>query len=93
MYSGNSLVARSISRGQPVIYVSMNYRVSAFGFLPGKEVAADSSVATNAGLLDQRLAMEWVQQYIGNFGGDPDKVSPSPPLSERTKLGLILLGR
>ncbi|KAJ3486531.1 hypothetical protein NLI96_g4177 [Meripilus lineatus] len=38
IYDGNIIVGRSIQMSTPVIYVSLNYRVSAFGFLPGKEV-------------------------------------------------------
>jgi carboxylesterase type B len=30
---------------------------------------------SNLGLLDQRLALEWVQSHIGQFGGDADKVT------------------
>jgi acetylcholinesterase len=29
----------------------------------------------NAGMLDQVEALRWVQSYISNFGGDPNKVT------------------
>ncbi|KAI0053997.1 alpha beta-hydrolase [Auriscalpium vulgare] len=70
-YDGDGVVSRSIELGQPIIFVSMNYRLSAFGFLAGKEVK-EAGVG-NLGLQDQRLAMRWVKKYISNFGGDPDK--------------------
>lgn len=58
--------------GKPFIMVSMNYRTGAFGFLSGKELTAEGS--TNLGLLDQRLALEWVAENIQGFGGHPDNV-------------------
>jgi len=71
-YDGTAIVKRSIELGQPAIFVSMNYRVSAWGFIGGKEVNAAG--VSNLGLRDQRLALQWVQKYIGQFGGDPTKV-------------------
>ncbi|CAH1244896.1 ACHE [Branchiostoma lanceolatum] len=54
-----------------VIVVSMNYRVGALGFL-----ALDIDDAPgNMGLLDQNLALRWVQENIGQFGGNPDSVT------------------
>ncbi|KAM0787823.1 hypothetical protein ACM66B_003877 [Microbotryomycetes sp. NB124-2] len=74
-YDGSPIVRRSVANKQPVIYVSLNYRVNSFGFLPGKEVAKDPTASVNAGLLDQRLALEWVAKNIAKFGGDPNKVT------------------
>ncbi|KIJ12396.1 hypothetical protein PAXINDRAFT_14722 [Paxillus involutus ATCC 200175] len=72
-YNGSVIVEKAISLGIPAVYVSMNYRVSAFGFLASQEVK-DAGVG-NLGLQDQRLALHWVQKYIGAFGGDPTKVT------------------
>jgi carboxylesterase type B len=46
----------SVVQGKDIIYVAANYRVDAFGFMPGKEVLADGSA--NLVLLDQRLALQ-----------------------------------
>ncbi|KAJ7609564.1 Alpha/Beta hydrolase protein [Mycena polygramma] len=72
-YDGVPIVQRSIAMDQSIIYISINYRVSAFGFLGGKEVR-DAGVG-NLGLHDQREALRWVQKYIPAFGGDPTKVT------------------
>lgn len=56
---------------EDVIIVTVNYRMNIFGFpgLPGHP--------PNLGLLDQRLAVEWVKQNIRAFGGDPDRITIS----------------
>ncbi|KAG5654308.1 hypothetical protein H0H81_004727 [Sphagnurus paluster] len=73
MYDGGVIADRSITLGIPAIYVSMNYRLTGFGFLGGKEVK-EAGVG-NLGLQDQREALRWIQKYIGAFGGDPTKVT------------------
>ncbi|KAF8984765.1 carotenoid ester lipase precursor [Cyathus striatus] len=70
---GDPVVNRSIALGEPVVYVSANYRLNALGFLGGKE--AQAAGAGNLGLKDQQFSMKWVQKYIGLFGGDPEKVT------------------
>lgn len=51
----------------------MNYRLGAFGWLSGPTF--QESGDANAGLLDQRFALEWVQAHIQKFGGDPTRVT------------------
>lgn len=72
-YNGSVLIPRSVEQGRPLILVAVNYRLGGFGFLPGAEVLADG--AANLGLLDQRMALEWVADNIEAFGGDPDRVT------------------
>ncbi|KAF8836991.1 alpha/beta-hydrolase [Paxillus ammoniavirescens] len=71
-YNGTSIVSRSMSLKTPVVYVSFNYRLNAFGFLGGKEIQAAG--LGNFGLHDQRFALQWVQKYITLFGGNPEQV-------------------
>ncbi|OJT08565.1 Lipase 1 [Trametes pubescens] len=70
---GQVVVHRSIEIGHPVIYVSMNYRLSAFGFLGGREMA--NAGLGNLGMQDQRESLRWIQKHISAFGGDPTKVT------------------
>lgn len=53
LYDGTTLITKSTTRGSPIIYVAVNYRVGGFGLLAGAELQADGS--TNLGLRDQRL--------------------------------------
>lgn len=73
IYDGSNFVASSVKLGMPVIFVAMNYRLGGFGFLPGAEILKDGSA--NLGLMDQRLALQWVADNIAAFGGDPSKVT------------------
>lgn len=55
------------------ITVAIQYRLGAFGFLASDEV--DKNGVVNAGIRDQTFALQWVQNYIHLFGGDPQKVT------------------
>lgn len=54
-----------------VVMVSMNYRLGVQGFL----YLEDEPGAGNLGMLDQVSALEWVQENIAAFGGDPGNVT------------------
>ncbi|KAL4998506.1 Alpha/Beta hydrolase protein [Aspergillus recurvatus] len=60
-----------LARERDVVVVTFNYRLNIFGYpnAPGLD-----SAEQNVGLLDQRLAVEWVHQNIANFGGDPERI-------------------
>lgn len=55
------------------IVVEIQYRLGAFGFLSSPDIQSKGQL--NAGLLDQRFALQWVQKYISKFGGDPTRVT------------------
>lgn len=71
-YNLSGIVKVGQDIGKPVLAVSMNYRVNHWGFLQSLQTLVEGS--SNAGLLDQRLALRWIQENIAAFGGDPDRV-------------------
>ncbi|KAF4447925.1 carboxylesterase family protein [Fusarium austroafricanum] len=58
---------------QDFVFVTLNYRLGAFGWLNSAEVLADGDA--NVALLDQRFALQWVQDNIHLFGGSKDHVT------------------
>lgn len=65
----------NVSTLNDFIFVYPNYRVNAFGFLPGAAIKNSSTSDLNPGLLDQQYALKWVNQNIAGFGGDPSNVT------------------
>ena len=62
-YNGTNLINSS---GGNVVVVNFNYRVGPFGFLASEKVRKNGDL--NAGLLDQRKALQWVQKHISKVG-------------------------
>ena len=60
-----------------VVLVSFNYRLGVFGFLAHPDLTAESPdhASGNYGLMDQIAALQWVQENIKKFGGDPANVT------------------
>ena len=59
-----------LASAEDVVVVSFNYRLGALGFLAGIH-----ELGGNYGMKDQQLALQWVRDNIGQFGGDPDQVA------------------
>lgn len=62
---------------QGVILVNINYRLGLYGFFAHPDLAAEDENGStgNYGMLDQLAALQWVQDNIENFGGDPNNVT------------------
>ncbi|KAI5276034.1 carboxylesterase family protein-like protein [Aureobasidium subglaciale] len=69
-----SLMNQAKADGEEFVYVAINYRLGALGWLGGPRLQASGGTA-NAGLHDQRLALRWVRENIHLFGGDPNRVT------------------
>ncbi|KAH7932633.1 hypothetical protein HPB49_000296 [Dermacentor silvarum] len=65
-YTGTAIAAKT-----GLVVVSMNYRLGLLGFLNANSPEAPG----NMGLMDQSLALKWVQENIREFGGDPSRVT------------------
>ncbi|CAL9395840.1 Carboxylesterase [Streptomyces sp. enrichment culture] len=67
-----------------VVCVSLNYRlgVEGYGLFP--------DAPANAGLRDQLVALEWVRDAIGAFGGDPDRVTLAGQSAGAISAGALL---
>mmetsp|Transcript_97470 Transcript_97470/g.303599 ORF Transcript_97470/g.303599 Transcript_97470/m.303599 type:complete len:637 (+) Transcript_97470:73-1983(+) len=79
LFDGSFLAA-----SQDIVVVTVNYRLAMFGNLASAEVAREGNVwegrdwpATGSmnGLLDGVTALKWIQEHIGAFGGDADRVT------------------
>ncbi|KAI8908087.1 Carboxylesterase [Entophlyctis helioformis] len=70
-FNGTNFLAAAES--QQVVIVVPNYRTNVFGFLASAEIADEGGL--NAGLLDQKLAFEWVRDNIALFGGNRNSVT------------------
>jgi para-nitrobenzyl esterase len=60
-----------------VILVTVTYRLGVMGFFSHPLLSAESpnAVSGNYGLFDQVAALKWIQNNIGQFGGDPNNIT------------------
>jgi para-nitrobenzyl esterase len=66
----------NFAREHDAVFVSVTHRLNAFGFLHLQGLGGDEYRGSgNAGLLDIIAALEWIQNDIRQFGGDPGSVT------------------
>ena len=82
IYNGRILAAT-----QGVVVVSMQYRIGPLGFLYLGLTDAPGSM----GMVDQQMALQWVYNYIGAFGGDSHRITVFGESAGAVSAGLHLL--
>lgn len=70
--AGEEYDVHVLAEKHDVIVLTINYRLGALGFLSHPTFGEESG---NFGLLDQQMALRWVQRNIAAFGGDPKRVT------------------
>ncbi|KAF7190630.1 Secreted lipase [Pseudocercospora fuligena] len=83
------MILQSVANGHPIMHVRINYRLGIFGFAQSEALRKEGS--ENAGLRDQRLALEWIKDNIEAFGGDPSKVTISGQSSGGVAVGMQIV--
>ncbi|PPQ97238.1 hypothetical protein CVT26_000764 [Gymnopilus dilepis] len=66
IFDGGNLASRG-----DVVVVTINYRLGTQGFM----TLLDGRTNGNFGIADQITALQWVQEHIADFGGDPNRVT------------------
>jgi carboxylesterase type B len=78
--------AAYLSTSQRVVVVSFNYRLGALAFMAGI-----AGLTGNYGILDQQLALQWVHDHVGDFGGDAQHITIFGESAGAMSVGLHLL--
>ncbi|MEM9177841.1 MAG: carboxylesterase family protein, partial [Myxococcota bacterium] len=79
MGSGDMMPPQALARDNGVVLVTINYRLGLFGWLSHDALRASAAnpadASGNFGTLDIIRGLEWVQENIAQFGGDPGRVT------------------
>jgi para-nitrobenzyl esterase len=75
-----------LAREGVIVFVGVNYRLGALGWLHRPGIADG-----DAGLTDMIAALTWVHSHIAAFGGDPDRVTVMGQSAGATSIGRMLM--
>ncbi|CAF3722372.1 unnamed protein product [Rotaria sp. Silwood1] len=76
IYDGLSWTNEAIQENNSFIIVTINYRLNVMGFFAQSALKdSNGQIIANQGITDQRMAMKWVQDNIGQFGGDKNSIT------------------
>ena len=73
--SANECDGTALAITADAVVVSINYRLGLLGWVDLSELGPEYAESGDAWLTDQVMALQWVQDNIAAFGGDPDNVT------------------
>lgn len=76
--SGNQLPCfdgRSMADKGDIVVVTINHRLNVLGYTDLRGLGGKYSESVNLGMRDIVTALQWIQDNIENFGGDPNSVT------------------
>ncbi|TAQ88359.1 hypothetical protein B7494_g3302 [Chlorociboria aeruginascens] len=88
-YNLTYIVQRSMEMGTPIIAVSVNYRKGPWGLIYGDEIKEEGN--ENLAIKDVILALRWVKENLGAFGGDAEKVTIQGESSGSFMVGQLIV--
>ncbi|MDC7301135.1 carboxylesterase/lipase family protein [Agathobacter ruminis] len=65
----------NLAKLDDVVFVSVNHRLNAFGYLDVSDFGEEYANSYNVGMADLVEALRWVRDNIAKFGGDPENVT------------------
>lgn len=76
--SGNQLPffdGRALANKGDIVVITLNHRLNVLGYVDLRELGGKYSESVNLGQQDLVAALQWIQDNIANFGGDPNSVT------------------
>ncbi|MBS5215462.1 MAG: carboxylesterase/lipase family protein [Clostridiales bacterium] len=70
-----SVNGTNLSQSGDVVVVGVNHRLNIFGHLDLSAYGEKYQYSGNVGVMDIAAALQWIQDNIEHFGGDPDNVT------------------
>ncbi len=66
---------RALAEKGDIVVVTVNHRLNTLGYFDMSKLGGQYSESANLGMQDLVKSLEWVNENIANFGGDPESVT------------------